>query len=170
MRILVTYYSDTGNTEKMARAIYDALPVNREIKQVGEALDTSGFNLIFCGFPVHAHSVPRPSAQFIKKLPDGQPVAFFSTHGSQRGGSLPRQALEHAIGLAAKQKILGHFGCQGQVSEKIINMLRERPEHKAWVEEAEKANGHPDVNDLDDAKKFALEMLKKLREIKSGMK
>ncbi len=170
MRVLVTYYSDTGNTEKLARAIFDSIPVNREIKPVGEARDIAGFDLIYCGFPVHAHSVPQPSAKFIKNLPDGQYVVFFSTHGSRRGGLLPRQALEHAIGLAVKQKILGHFGCQGQVSEGIMNMLREKPEHHAWVEEAEEAIGHPDMNDLDEAKKFTAEMLKKFREKKSGGK
>ncbi len=168
MRVLVTYYSDTGNTEKLARAIYDAIPYNREIKPVGETRDTEGFDLIFCGFPVHAHSVPPPSAKFIKTLPEGQHVVFFSTHGSRKGGPLPRQALEHAVGLAVKQKILGHFGCQGQVSENIMNVLREKPEHQAWIEEAEEASGHPNLNDLDDAKKFTLEMLKKFREIKSG--
>lgn len=168
MRVLVTYYSDTGNTEKLARAIYESLTVNREIKPVGEAGDAAGFDLIFCGFPVHAHSVPQPSARFIKSLPEGQHVAFFSTHGSRRGGQLPRQALEHAVGLAVKQKILGHFGCQGQVSEKIMSMLRNKPEHSTWVEEAEEASGHPNSIDLDEAKKFTSEMLKKFRDKKTG--
>ena len=170
MRVLVTYYSDTGNTEKLARAIFDSIPVNREIKPVREMQDTTGFDLVFCGFPVHAHSVPQPSAKFIKTLPDGQHVVFFSTHGSRRGGLLPRQALEHAVGLAVKQKILGHFGCQGQVSEKIMDMLRNKPEHHAWVEEAEEATGHPNIFDLDEAKKFTSDMLKKFREKKSGGK
>jgi flavodoxin I len=170
MRVLVTYYSDTGNTEKLARAIYEALPVNRELLPVREVQDTSGFDLMFCGFPVHAHSVPQVSAKFIKTLPEGQNILFFSTHGSRRGGQLPRQALEHAVGLAVKQKILGHFGCQGQVSESIMSMLRNKLEHHAWVEEAEEAAGHPNINDLDEAKKFTSEMLKKFREKKSGGK
>ncbi len=170
MKVLVTYYSDTGNTAKLARAIHESLPVNREIKTLGEALDTAGFDLIFCGFPVHAHSVPPASAKFIKGLPEGQHIVFFSTHGSRRGGRLPVQALEHAVGLAVKQKILGHFGCQGQVSEKIMDMLRGKLEHQAWVEEAKEAAGHPDSNDLAEAKKFTSDMLKKYREKKAGGK
>lgn len=170
MKVLVVYYSDTGNTEKLARTIFDALPVNREIKPVAEVRDVAGYDLVFYGFPVHAHSVPQPSDRFIKALPDGQYVAFFSTHGSQRGGLLPRQALEHAVGLAVKQKILGHFGCQGQVSEKIMEMLRNRPEHHAWVEEAEEAAGHPDTYDIEGANKFTAEMLKIYREKKYANK
>jgi flavodoxin len=146
-------YSDTGNTEKVARAIYNSIPFNREIKPVAEVLDCGGgVDLIFCGFPVHAHSVPRRSTDFIKTLPDGQHVVFFSTHGSRKGGVLPRQALEHAVGLAVKHTILGHFGCQGQVSEQIMGMLINKPEHHAWMEEAQEAMSHPNADDLEAAK------------------
>lgn len=163
MKALVTYYSETGNTEKVARAIYDSIYFEKkELKPVQDVQDLSGYNIIFCGFPVHAHSVPGKAVSLIKKLPEGQKIAFFSTHGSLRGGQLPRQAFEHAIGLAAKAKVLGHFGCRGQVDQKVIDALMKKPEHKAWAEEAQSALGHPDENDLSDAKKFTSEMIAKV--------
>jgi len=163
MKALVVYYSETGNTQKVAQAIYEAIDIEKEIKPVAEATTGEGFDIIFCGFPVHAHSVPAKAANFIKQLSAGQKVAFFSTHGSLRGGQLPKQAFEHAIGLAAKANILGHFGCRGQVNQKVIEMLLKSPEHKAWGEEAQSAAGHPDEHDLADARTFAMEMLAKAR-------
>jgi len=163
MKALVTYYSETGNTEKVARTIYDAISVAKEIKPVDEVGGVEGYDIIFCGFPVHAHSVPGKAQPFIKALPAGQNIAFFSTHGSLRGGQLPKQAFEEAIGLASKATILGHFGCRGQVGQKIIDALMQKQEHRAWAEEAQSAEGHPDEADMEDAKAFALEMIAKGR-------
>lgn len=163
MKVLVTYYSETGNTKKVANAIYEAIDFEKEIKPVQEVQNIKGYNIIFCGFPVHAHSIPTKAADLIKQMPEGQKVAFFSTHGSLRGGQLPKQAFEHAIGLSVKTNVLGHFGVRGQVNQKIIDMLLKSPEHKAWGEEAQSAIGHPDAHDLTDAKAFAAEMIAKAR-------
>jgi flavodoxin len=162
MKALVTYFSKTGNTEKVARAIYEALPVDKEIKPIQDLEGAAGYDIVFCGFPVHAHSVPEKAQPFIKALGTGQVVAFFSTHGSLRGGQLPKQAFENAIGLALKAKVLGHFGCRGKVSPKIIEMLMQQQENRAWAEEAQSADAHPDQADLKDAMAFALSMLTKV--------
>lgn len=162
MKALVTYYSDTGNTERLAQAIYEEIQFAKEIKPVKEVQNPQGYDIIFCGFPVHAHSVPREIEAFIKGLPAGQKIAFFSTHGSLRGGQLPKQAFENAIGLAAKATVVGHFGCRGKVPQTIIDALMKKPEHQAWAKEAEDAASHPDKNDLADGKTFAQAMLAKL--------
>jgi hypothetical protein len=118
--------------------------------------------MIFCGFPVQAHSVPAKAAALIAKIPQGQKVAFFSTHGSLRGGQLPAQAFEHALGLSAKLTVIGHFGCRGKVSEKIIEALLKSPQHEAWAQEARGALLHPDASDVADAKTFAAQMIAKI--------
>ena len=162
MKALVTYYSETGNTEKIARALYEAIPIAKELKPVQDVESAAGYDIIFCGFPVLAHSVSGKVQPFIKGLSEGQKVAFFSTHGSLRGGQLPKQAFEHAIGLAPTATILGHFGCRGSVDQKIIDALMQKPEHRAWAQGAQSAEGHPDQGDFEDAKKFALEMIAKI--------
>jgi flavodoxin len=159
MKVLVTYYTQTGNTEKVARAIYDSLTMDRMVLPAAEVKTPVGYDLVFCGFPVQAHSVPGKMAEFIKGLPKGQKVAFFATYGSLRGGQLPRQAFESAAGLAINLKVLGQFGCQGKVDAKIIDALMKKPEHRAWAEEAQSAEGHPDAADLKDARVFAQEMV-----------
>jgi len=155
MKVLVTYYTQTGNTEKVAKAIYEAVNVQKEILPVSGVKAVAGYDLVFCGFPVQAHSVPGKIAEFIKTLPKGQKVAFFATHGSLRGGQLPRQAFESATGLAVNLKVLGQFGCRGKVDPKVIDALMKKPEHKAWAEEALGANGNPDAADLKEAAEFA---------------
>jgi flavodoxin len=163
MKALVTYYSETGNTKKLAQAIYDGLAIEKEIKPVQETEHTEKYDIIFYGFPVQAHSVPAKAMNFINRLPEGQKIAFFSTHGSLRGGILPKQAFEHAVSLALKANVLGYFGCRGQVKAELLDMLMETPEHKTWANEAQSASGHPDEHDLADAKSFAAEIIAKIR-------
>jgi flavodoxin I len=162
MKALVTYYSQTGNTEKLARAIYNAIDTEKELLPIEAVQETGGYGIIFVGFPVQAHSVPAKMLPFFKRLPEGQPIALFCTHGSLRGGQLPKQALEHALSLASKAKVVGTFGIRGTVSSQIIEALKAKPEHQAWAEEASGACGHPDAADLTDAKEFARGVLAKL--------
>ena len=162
MKALVTYYSQTGNTEKLARAIYEAIHVEKELLPVQNVKNTKGYDIIFVGFPVHAHSIPAKLLPFFKGLPDGQNIALFCTHGSLRGGHLPKQALEHAIGLATRAKILGTFGVRGKVDAKIIEALVKQAEHRAWAEEAQGAHEHPSEMDLADGKEFARGVLAKI--------
>jgi hypothetical protein len=117
--------------------------------------DPAGYDIIICGFPVHAHSAPLPVENFIKKIPLGKKIALFATHGSLRGGELATTALEHAVSLASKLKVLGTFGCRGKVDPKIIEALIKKPEHQAWAETAKSAVNHPDISDLEDARHFA---------------
>ena len=97
-KILVTYFSRTGNTKKVADAIFETLEGDRTIQSLDEVPSLEGYELIFIGFPVHSHSVPIRVEEFIKKLPAGKKVALFSTHGSLTGSRLSREALEHAVG------------------------------------------------------------------------
>jgi flavodoxin len=155
MKVLVTYFSQSGNTEKVAQAIDQAIGATKEVLPLAEAKNPDGYDIIFCGFPVHAHSVPLPVQNLIKSIPPGKKLALFVTHGSLRGGELATTAIEHAISLASKLTVLGTFGCRGKVDPKIIEALLKKPEHRAWAETAKSAAGHPDESDLEDARHFA---------------
>ena len=162
MKALVTYYSQTGNTEKLARAIYEAIHVEKKLFPIEELKSVEGYDIIFMGFPVQAHSVPAKLLPFFKNLPDGQKIALFCTHGSLRGGHLPKQALEHAIGLSSRAKVLGTFGVRGRVDPRVIDGLMNMLEHRAWIEEAQGACDHPNDADLADGKEFARGILAKI--------
>ncbi|MDZ4163496.1 MAG: flavodoxin family protein [Smithellaceae bacterium] len=168
MKALVTYYSKTGNTEKLARTIYETIDVDKEIKPLSEVAEGGHYDIIFIGFPVQAHSVPVAAQGILNRLPAGQNIALFSTHGSLRGGHLPEQAFQHAFGLAARARVLGHFGSRGQVEDRLLDALMQKTEHAAWVEEARGAQGHPNDSDLTDARDFARSIMTRLYSISSA--
>ena len=154
--ILVTYYSQTGNTKKVAYAIYEALQGEKAIKTVGqlEKQEVDKYGLIIIGFPVHSHSVPLAVETFLKSIPPNKKIALFSTHGSLTGSRLAREAIEYASVLTSKARLLGTFTCRGKVSLAGLKVLEKSPEHKAWSEMAYSASNHPDENDLADARAF----------------
>lgn len=164
MKVLVTYFSETGNTEKLAKAIFEAVDTSKkEILPIQEVGGVEGYDVIFLGFPVHAHNVPGKVEAFAKKLPEGQKVAYFGTHGSMKGGELAITAFHHALGIAKNAVVLGTFGCRGKVKQKVIDGLMEKLEHQAWVQEAQSAAGHPDEADLEDAREWTEKMIIKAR-------
>ncbi|HEJ83075.1 MAG: flavodoxin family protein [Deltaproteobacteria bacterium] len=164
MKVLVTYFSETGNTEKLAKAVFEAVESSKkEILPVQEVTGIDGYDVIFIGFPVHSHNVPGKVEALVKKLPEGQKVAYFATHGSLRGGELAVTAFYHALNLAKNAVILGTFGCRGKVKQQIIDALMEKLEHRAWAQEAQSATGHPDEADLEDARDWVERMIIKAR-------
>jgi flavodoxin len=154
-KILVTYLSQTGNTKKIAEAIFEGLEGDKTIKPMDEVQEIEDYSLIFIGFPVHSHSVPYKIESFLQKIPQGGKIALFSTHGSLPGGYLAREALEHAVVIASKAKVLGTFSCRGKVSMAALEVLSKSPEHKAWTEMAASSQTHPDDGDIEDARSFA---------------
>jgi flavodoxin len=163
MKILVTYFSQTGNTRKVADAIFDSLQLTeKEIAEIDAAKDPGAYQLVFVGFPVHSNSVPKKADAFLRSIPAGTKVAIFATHGSLRNGPLARTAFETAHTLP-KGKVLGTFGCRGKVVQSVIDALMKSSEHKSWAEEAASASTHPDDADLKDARAWADQMLIKAR-------
>ena len=164
MKVLVAYYSDTGNTKKLGEAIYDAISESeKEISLATDAANLSDYDLIFCGFPVHSMGLPGKMVDFVKALPEGKKVAFFATHGSLRGGELAITAFYSALSLSKHLKVMGTFGCRGAVKQGIIDALLNKAEHRGWALEAQSAAGHPDEADIEDAKAFAEGMMTKAR-------
>ncbi len=153
--ILVTYNTRTGNTQKVAEAVYAAVRGEKTIQPLSEVTDVNAFDLIFIGFPVHSHSISVHAEDFLKTIPKGKKVALFSTHGSLPGSRFSRQALEYAAVVSSQTKLLGSFACRGKVSPEAMAVLSRSPEHKAWIEMAVSAVSHPDAQDLLEAGEFA---------------
>jgi len=166
MKALVTYYSETGNTEKLAQAIFEGIErMEKEILPIEEVQDVDGYDLIFCGFPVQASSVPGKAEAFLRNIPEQKKLALFATHGSLRGGELAVTAFYYAMSLAPKATVVGTFGCRGKVKGSLIDALMQKIEHKAWATEAQSAFRHPDGADLEDGKEFAKWMVTKSRSL-----
>jgi flavodoxin len=157
-KTLVTYFSRTGNTRMVAEAIFEALDGDKILKPIDEVKSVDEFGLVIIGFPVQSHGVPYPVEVFLKSIPPQKKIALFSTHGSLPGHRLSREAIEHAVIVASKAKVLGTFAVRGKLSLQALDALSKSPEHQEWTEMAASANGHPNEIDLAAAKVFARSM------------
>jgi flavodoxin len=154
-KTLVTYFSRTGNTKKVAESVYEALDGDKTLKPIEDVVGLAEYDLVFIGFPVQSHSVPYKAEEFLKKIPPDKKIALFMTHGSLPGHRLSREAMEYAVVLASRAKVLGTFSCRGKLSPLALEHLEKSPEHQEWVEMAVSANTHPNETDLAEAKVFA---------------
>lgn len=152
---LVAYYSLTGNTKKIAEAIFEALPPPKAIHPLADVHNLEEYDLVFAGFPVQSHSVPHKVEQFLKTIPKGKKLALFSTHGSLTGSRLSREAIEHAVVVSSQAKLISTFSCRGKVSPQALEVLSRSPEHEAWTDMAASAGPHPNKHDLAEARAFA---------------
>lgn len=164
MKALVTFYSESGNTEKLAKAVYEGISqAEKDIIPIKDVSNVEGYDVIFMGFPVHTHSVPNKAEAFAKKIPEGQKMAYFATHGSMRGGEFAITAFYHALSLVKNGIVLGTFSCRGEVNQQVIDGLTDKPAHRAWAQEAQSAAGHPDEADLEAARDWSRMMMAKTR-------
>ena len=135
----VIYYSKSGNTKKVADAIAEALGV-RAVDVNSASLDPAA-KVVFLGSGRYGGQPGPEMEKFIASNNfKGRKVAYFSTCW-RMGLSKDRELA--ATNKALEQKgaiVLGDFHCPGKT--KIFN------------------GGRPNQNDLEDAKKFAKEMLK----------
>lgn len=164
MKILVAYYSQSGNTEKIANAIFTELKDEDISLQKITDVDVStiaSYDLIFVGSPVHAGAFPKPVKPFLKGIPDkvqtkfasfytyGVPIPSFYTNYERK---LNKQSTKNGLSL------IGVFKCLGE--HKALDLLE-----KVDVNAAEKARveskGHPNEQDIEAAIQFAKEMKNK---------
>ena len=147
MKSLVVYYSKSGNTEKVAKAI--ARGSEAELKRVEEVNPENIFDysLICIGTPVHALAPAKPIKKFLKRLPDlsGRKGAGFCTMhavGDKRTLRIIKEKLE-----AKNAEFLGGFSCKGlssifgDIGPKIFN------------------KGKPNEEDLKRAEDFGRKLL-----------
>ncbi len=162
-KVLVAYLSQTGNTKKVAEAIYGAIPEPKEIKPIKEVPTLEGYDLTFLGFPIHKLGPDDQEKAYLKELANGRKIALFITHMAPEDAPELKGWLQKFSEAAVGANILGMFDCQGQASGFVKFFLRFSPD-PALREGRKKDNsqGQPDAVRLDRAKVFAVEMMAKL--------
>jgi len=91
MKALIVYDSVYGNTEKIARAVAEAITPSAEVKvlQAGEAnpSELESTDLLIVGSPTHAGRPTPPIQEFLNKVPklsQGINVAAFDTRSQTK--------------------------------------------------------------------------------------
>ena len=164
MKMLVAYVSQTGNTKKVAEAIYGELGSDAELKELGEVDGLEGYDLAFVGFPINAFG-PNPAAkEFLEKNAAGSRLAIFITHGAPEDSEDVPGWLEKCRDAAAGADIVGTFNCQGEVAQAIIDYLVKSDDARmrAFGEMGPSTKGQPDESRLERARAFAREAAAKL--------
>ena len=150
MKTLVTYYSGTGNTKRLAEAIYGAIPGEKEIMALGDVRSTEGFVYVLAGSYVADWQMKDELLDFLKTL-DGKRVGLFATMTYWPDSDGARSAINAAAQLVkGKNKIIGKYICQGEnpVWEHIIAIEGDRvsPELRRRFRAAV---GHPTAAELE---------------------
>ena len=166
MKILVTYFTQTGNTEKVARAIHDELSADHvvDLLPIGSTgPDTTGaYDLVFVGSPCHAGDISAQAKGFLTGLPQGGTfgLAGFITHASsawERAGFEKCITTFETTGTAKEIRFLGCFDCQGYLSPDIQPYVKKarKASDEEWNAIIQKMTGHPDTEDENNARRFA---------------
>lgn len=151
MKSLILYSSQSGNTLKLAKAIYDNIHGEKDIYPIEDA-PASGVNydLVALGFWLQAGKPDPKAAAFLEKCQPQAKVFLFATHGAAKGSDHAKAAMDHAIGLVNGARIIGTFSCQGEVNPKVLEKVRQKDTPPPWIKDADTAVGHPDDSDMEE--------------------
>jgi len=156
MKFLIVYSSQTGNTKKLAEAVYESVTGEKEIYPISEAPEPDGFDLIAVGFWLQAGKPDPKTMEYLPKIGSGKRLFLFATHGAASDSDHVNNALIAAKGLSPDSEIAGMFSCQGEVNPKVLEKVSAKPQPPIWLKDAPDAKGHPNDTDIDTLKRIAL--------------
>ncbi len=173
MKILITYLSQTGNTKKIADAMYDELKkaADTDIKSFDSASgdDFNNYDLVFVGSPCHAGDLSNAVKAFLGTMAKNPScrIAGFITHAAPLYGKKDFEKCLVSFESIAETKnaqFIGFFHSQGFLSENLHQMIKESRnlDDKQWEEMVADMNGHPDDTDTARAREFAREIVSKV--------
>lgn len=164
MKVLVAYMSKTGNTKKVAEAIFEEIHDEKEIKPIAEVDTIAGYNIAFLGFPVQGSGPDKKTVKLLEKhCINGRNVVLFITHaGAEDSPELP-QTLDKFRQAARGANIIDMFDCQGQLAGGVKFMMSVMPDAKLrrWAKE-DTSKGQPDKTRLDWARTFSRKVMNKV--------
>lgn len=166
MKVIVAYMSETGNTKKIAEAIFGEIPGEKEIKELKEIDDLGGYDLAFVGFPMHGFGAPEEAQHFLEKHGRGKRIALFVTHGAPEDYEGIQPWLDKCREAAAGAEVIDMFNCQGEVAQHVADALlaSDNPRHREYGEGADETRGQPDAGRVERARLFAREILAGIKE------
>jgi flavodoxin len=148
MKSLVVYSSQSGNTRKLAEAVFEALPGERALYPVDGAPDPVDYDFIAVGFWLMGGKPDPKSSEYLGKVWK-KPLFLFATHGAGAGSDHAIHGMALAKSLASESDIRGTYSCQGEVNPKVIAKASKKPEPPVWLADAPDADGHPNDADIE---------------------
>lgn len=159
MKTLVTYSTLTGNTKKVAEAVFEAVSGEKEVMDIKSVTDAGSYDRILVGYWVDKGDANEEAKQFMASLKDKK-VGTFGTLGAYPDSEHAKKCVEKISDALRENNntVIAEFICQGAIDPKIIETMRKMgsngphaptPEREArWAEAAK----HPNEADLTAAK------------------
>jgi flavodoxin/ferredoxin len=159
VKVLILYYSQTGNTAKIARSIAEGVRPLTETCHLAEVKEVTSktleeYDLLGLGTPVWMGGFTPNVRSFVESLPDqdGKHIFSFNTHGVMPELYFP--------GMVRKLKMTGFtvIGWRGWYGS-VHFQLAPKPYF---------TDGHPDEIDCREAEAFGKEMVRVSQQIHAG--
>ncbi len=163
MKVLVAYMSSTGNTKKVAEAIYGGLKGEKVIKPIKEVETLAGYDLAFLGFPTHGYGPDKKTKEILGKLtPTGKKIALFVTHAAPEDDPEVPEYLAKFKQAATGAELVHCFDCQGELSGGTKFIMRFMGKKLRDQARQDNSKGQPDAARLRRATEFAVETMARI--------
>lgn len=164
MKVMVAYMSLSGNTKKIAEAIFGEIQEQKEIREQSEIENLEGYDLVFVGFPMHGFGIPEEAKEFLEKQCVGKKIAIFVTHGAPEISVDLQPWLDLCKEAAAGSEVVDMFNCQGELAQYVIDELlkSDNPTYRAYGEQGHTTRGQPDTTRVERARVFARATMRKI--------
>lgn len=170
VKTLVAFYSQTGNTEKIAKAIFKSIKGDKDLMRISDVSNLDGYDLVFIGFPIINFEPVRQAKEFMSKYLKGKTIALFMTMSltaapvSEQTKELYNLTIANCKECTKESDLLGIFDCPGELSESTANALLKSsdPMMQMFGTMRGFTIGFPNEKDIADAEKFGKEIFEKL--------
>ena len=165
MKNVIIYSSKTGNTKKIAEAIYEVIS-DVEIHSADD-ISHLEYETIIIGGWIDKGTFDQKALEILKKIKNKN-VAYFFTLGASiesDHAEYCKKNIEEVI-ISNENILLGSFVSQGKIDPKLIAGLLNLPkDHKMYpskerMDRWEMAKEHPSAQDLERAKDAFLRIFK----------
>ena len=170
----IIYSSKTGNTKKIAMAMYEEMSAEFDIFEVEEKPDTSQYDVVFMGYWIDKGG-PNEKAKAFMKTIEGKTVALFHTLGAEPMGTHAMLcAANGGASLGSNCRVAGYFSCQGAIDPLLLEWMRSKPmggPHTATPENEarwQRAATRPDEEDVRGAKEFIKTTMARIQMLRKG--
>ncbi len=162
-KFLVAYQSQTGNTQKVAEAIYNIIPEPKQILRIQDVNSLEDYSISFLGFPVHQMGPDKKAKAFLETHVKNKTIALFITHMAPEAEPKLKEWMDKFTSAAVGADVLGVFNCQGQASRIVKGIMRLSPNSQIRAgARNDSSQGQPDTERLDKARDFAAEIINRL--------
>lgn len=167
MQAMVVYSSKTGNTQKIATAIFAAIPGESKDMQRVEEYRGKDADTFFVGFWTDQGNCDTKIANLLSGL-HGKRVAVFGTCGAARDDAYYDRIIREVKNwIPADNVYLGAFLCQGKMPMQVRRRYETMaaagtpdPHIQTMIRNFDEALLHPDKKDEQDAAEFARKMMR----------